>query len=213
MAVLFCLILSSLIWTIPASAASSCLGGSAHYYVYVSSTYASCTQDGVRTERCVKCGDLLQTVTKAKGHSGTAYNGDCTKGVRCSTCGSTLGTQSSHTYANGSATKCSYPGCSYTRTPQSSSDANIKDMNNYAFKVYKVIRSICVPLAIISLASCGFTFLGSIFFGNYSSMAGGDMMKAKKQAVYTVLAIMFIVLLPKIFGAAISFFSATGWNP
>lgn len=213
MAVLFCLFLISVLNPLPTSAASSCLGGSTHNYYRVTYTPASCTMDGVYTERCVKCGDLRQTVTKAKGHSGTAYNGDCTKGVRCSTCGSTIGSQSSHTYANGSATKCSYPGCSYTRSKQSSSDANIEDMNNYAFKVYKVIRSICVPLAIVSLASCGFTFLGSIFFGNYSSMAGGDMMKAKKQAVYTVIAIMFIVLLPKIFGAAISFFSATGWNP
>lgn len=213
MAVLFCLILSSLIWALPASAASSCLNGSAHNYKFSSKTLAGCTNDGVYTERCVKCGDLRQTVTKAKGHSGAATNGDCTKQVKCSACGSTMGSRSSHIYASGSDTKCSYPGCSYTRAANSKIDANVEDMNTAAVNAYKVIRSICVPLAIVSLASCGFTFLGSIFFGNYSSMAGGDMMKAKKQAVYTVLAIMFIVLLPKIFSWAIGFFSATGWDP
>lgn len=220
MAVLFCLILSSLIWALPASATSD--------------TVSNCPKCGLHTIKirplneptCVDAGRGVQVCTNnlcryegayvtlpAKGHSGAATNGDCTKQVKCSACGSTMGSRSSHIYASGSDTKCSYPGCSYTRAANSKIDANVEDMNTAAVNAYKVIRSICVPLAIISLASCGFTFLGSIFFGNYSSMAGGDMMKAKKQAVYTVLAIMFIVLLPKIFSWAIGFFSATGWKP
>lgn len=220
MAVLFCLILITILAPISASAANN--------------NATTCPKCGKQTLKirplrdptCVNAGRGVQVCTNnlcryegayvtlpAKGHSGAATNGDCTKQVKCSACGSTMGSRSSHIYASGSDTKCSYPGCSYTRAANSKIDANVEDMNTAAVNAYKVIRSICVPLAIVSLASCGFTFLGSIFFGNYSSMAGGDMMKAKKQAVYTVLAIMFIVLLPKIFSWAIGFFSATGWDP
>lgn len=88
-----------------------------------------------------------------------------------------------------------------------------KSMEEYAFNIYKLICMISIPIAIISLASCGWKFLGSIFFGNYASMAGNDMMKAQKQFVYTILGIMFIILLPRIFGAAISFFKNSAWQP
>lgn len=164
-------------------------------------------------QRCSVCSAESRETLAKTAHTWTALYGDCTKTLRCSVCYLESAGYRNHTYTDSSDTTCNITGCKYTRAALSKSEKNIEDMNNYAFKVYLVIRSICVPLAIISLASCGFTFLGSIFFGNYSSMAGGDMMKAKKQAVYTVLAIMFIVLLPKIFSWAIGFFSATGWEP
>lgn len=95
------------------------------------------------------------------------------------------------------------------------SDVNtsINDMNDFAFKVYKAIRAVVVPLAIVSFASCAFKFLGSIFFGNYASMAGNDMMKAQKQLVFTIMAVLFIVLLPTIFSIAISIFKRSAWDP
>lgn len=90
---------------------------------------------------------------------------------------------------------------------------NIANMDEFAYKVYKAIRSIVCPLAIISFASCGYKFLGSIFFGNYASMASNDMMKAQKQLVYTIMAVFFIIFLPKIFSFAIGVFQASAWKP
>lgn len=83
---------------------------------------------------------------------------------------------------------------------------NIHGMNDLTFEIFKTIRTICIPLAIISFASCGWKFLGSIFFGNYVSMAGTDMMKAQKQLVLTILAVMLVVLFPRIYGVAIKLF-------
>ncbi len=238
MAVLFCLILSSLIWALPASAASD--------------TVSNCPKCGLYTIKirplneptCVDAGRGVQVCTNnlcryegsyvifpAKGHSGTASNGDCTKQVRCSTCSSTIGTQSAHTYASSTATRCNFPGCSQTRaisskvdtsskpdtttTPNTSgaTSASSNSMYQYAFNIYKIARNICVPLAILSLASCGFTFLGSIFFGNYASMASNDMMKAKKQFIYTIIALVVIVFLPAFFNEATAFFRQYAWRP
>lgn len=220
MAVLFCLFLISVLSPLPTSAASVCPMGGDHDYEIVSKTSVSCTSDDAITRKCKNCGVTTKRVyQKAKGHTGTAYNGDCTKGVRCTTCGSTIGSQRAHTYASSSATKCSYSGRSQTRTVNTGDSSSSRTPNTvsglyaYAYKIYKIARSIAVPLSILSLASCGFKILGSIFFGNYASAAGTDMMKAQKQAVYTVIALLVIVFLPQIFNEASSFFRQYAWKP
>lgn len=91
--------------------------------------------------------------------------------------------------------------------------ADDSGLNSFTWNIYKAIRNVCVPMAILSFASCGYKFLGSIFFGNFASPVGGDMEKAKKQFFWTFMAILFIILLPQIFGAAINFFEDTAWNP
>ena len=92
-------------------------------------------------------------------------------------------------------------------------DDYVTEMDDFAFEVYKAIRSVVVPLAIVSFASCAYKFLGSIFFGNYASMAGNDMMKAQKQLVFTIMAVLFIGLLPGILSTAITIFKGTAWEP
>lgn len=93
-------------------------------------------------------------------------------------------------------------------------DLDVDTQNEFAWNVYKLICGISMPLAIISLASCGFRFLGSIFFGTYSSPSDGpDIQKAKKQFLYTALFIMAIILLPFIFKYGIDFFKTNAWKP
>ena len=87
------------------------------------------------------------------------------------------------------------------------------NQNSFAWNIYKLMCSIAMPLAIISFASCGFKFLGSIFLGSYVSPSNPDMQKAQKQFLYTVLFVMLIILLPRIFGAAIAFFKTSAWKP
>lgn len=105
----------------------------------------------------------------------------------------------------------------FMAVPASALNTNISSGANdtyaYAYKIYKIARSIAVPLSILSLASCGFKFLGSIFFGNYASAASTDMMKARKQAVYTIIALFVVVFLPQIFYEAIAFFKQYAWKP
>ena len=84
-------------------------------------------------------------------------------------------------------------------------------LHAYAWSVFKLIRSICIPLAIISLASCGYKFLGTIFFGSYNAPSATE--KAQKQFVWTVLAVLFIALLPGIFDYADAFFKVHAWRP
>ena len=146
-------------------------------------TEATCARDGLRITKCQVCNkELNRTILPATGrHKAEADDGDPATPVRCTSCGKTL---------KQSAKK-----------PQ-----DIIAMNELAFEIFKTIRSICIPLAILSFASCGWKFLGSIFFGNYVSMAGTDMMKAQKQLVMTILAVLFIVLFPRIYGVAITLF-------
>lgn len=146
-------------------------------------TDATCEKDGVKIVKCEVCNtEIRRTVIRATGrHFAEADDGDPSTPVRCRYCGKTI--------REGNDTS-----------------KNINNMNDLAFEIFKTIRTICIPLAIISFASCGWKFLGSIFFGNYVSMAGADMMKAQKQLVLTILAVMLIVLFPRIFGAAITLF-------
>lgn len=149
----------------------------------IKTTEATCEKDGVKIVKCEVCNtEIRRTVIYATGrHFAEADDGDPSTPVRCRYCGKTM---------------------------QEGNDTskNINNMNDLAFEIFKTIRTICIPLAIISFASCGWKFLGSIFFGNYVSMAGTDMMKAQKQLVLTILAVMLIVLFPRIFGAAITLF-------
>lgn len=146
-------------------------------------TEATCEKDGVKLVKCEVCNkEIRRTVIPARGrHVAEADDGDPSTPVRCWYCGKTL--------REGNDTS-----------------KNINGMNEFAFKIFKTIRTICIPLAIISFASCGWKFLGSIFFGNYVSMAGTDMMKTQKQLVLTILAVMLVVLFPRIYGAAIALF-------
>lgn len=94
-----------------------------------------------------------------------------------------------------------------------SPEATIDEMNEFTFEHYKVICRICIPMAIISFASCGFKFLGAIFSGSYAASGGGDMQKAQKQFFMTILAVLFLILLPSIFGGAVDFFKQSAWTP
>ena len=154
--------------------------------------------------------DLYATkVTDKRGNDAS----DCTKSVTCMDCGGTYPGQRTHILSDTSDAKkpgCAFPGCTHILSEQEKQEQN---MGVFAFQIYKWIRAICVPMAIISFASCGFRFIGSILLGNYANVAGNDILKARKQMVYTAIAIMFIILLPYIYGTAISFFEKTGWKP
>lgn len=91
---------------------------------------------------------------------------------------------------------------------------NVDYMNDMAYNtVYKGVMSVLCPLAIISLASCGFKFISSIFFGDYASMAGNSMMKAQKQFWYTVIIMIVAIAMPSIYGYAIELFKSSAWKP
>lgn len=96
--------------------------------------------------------------------------------------------------------------------PTSNNTGTYSDMETLAFVVYKAIARISIFLAMLSLASCAWKYLGAIFFGNYASMGGSDMVKAQKQVIYTILYLMFILLLPVLIKSAISFFKNGGGN-
>ncbi len=88
-------------------------------------------------------------------------------------------------------------------------NAEISAMNDYAFNAYKILCRIAIPLAIVSLAFCGFKILGSIFF----DMGQMDMSRLKKQIWYTVAALLVLLFLPRVMGWAIDQLKATGWKP
>ncbi len=92
-------------------------------------------------------------------------------------------------------------------------EESVAAMDDYAYKVYLGIRGIVCPMAILSFASCGYKILGSIYFGNYASAAGTDAMKAQRQFVLTILAVVFVLAIPTIFTAARGIFEGSAWEP
>ena len=127
-----------------------------------------------------------------------------------------------HVFDSASDTTCNF--CSYTRTlsdKQVGGTPNPPDIhtgdgttvNTFAWDVYKVLCYLAIPCAIISLAYCGFQFLGAIFTGSYAGPGGGDMQKAQKQVIYTILGVILIFLLPRILEWAINIFKVNAWKP
>ena len=187
----------------------------------------TCASTGLQTTTCTRCNKTLRTTeiqaTEEHTPETTTIERTCsTDGVTITTCQvckkeisrtnikKALGYCIAETDDGKKETsqRCIYCGKIVVEAIYTSNN-----LNDFAFNMYKIIAVISISLAIISLASCGWKFLGAIFFGNYASMAGNDMMKAQKQFIFTILAIMFIILLPKIFAAAIAFFKISAWKP
>ena len=70
------------------------------------------------------------------------------------------------------------------------------------------MRGIICPLAIVSLASCGFKILFAVFAGGRA-----DMPKIKKQVIWTVIGIIAFAMLPTIVRTAISMIRSAAWKP
>ena len=85
------------------------------------------------------------------------------------------------------------------------------DLGTFAGEIYRTILGICIPIAIVSFASCGWTFLGTIFFGTYNAPSATQ--KAQTRLVWTIVGVMFLVFLPTIFDAAKAVFSSSAWTP
>ena len=86
--------------------------------------------------------------------------------------------------------------------------ADISNMNDNAMKYYRSFGRIIVFFAIVSLASCGYKILAAVFIGGEANMA-----KVKKQILYTLLAIIIYISLPRVFGYVIGLVSASAWKP
>lgn len=95
------------------------------------------------------------------------------------------------------------------RAADLSDDTNLSNMDNYAWSVYSAIRSIVIPLAIVSFGMCGFKILAAIIVGNPNM----DMTKVKKQIFYTFLATFVIVFLPLTMKWAKSIVIINPWTP
>ena len=175
---------------------------------------ATCNQPAKTVQTCYNCNHTKETPNwsyppkgctsfmKYEKFSSKKHSG------KCSSCGYYTMEEHKFTINEAQQTQTCYR-CNYTQ-----STAPLEDnLQNYTWKIYKTMCAICIPLAILSFASCGFRFVGSILFGNYDSPGRSDAKKAQQQFVITVMAVLFIILSPKIIGAAIDFFSASAWTP
>ena len=66
-------------------------------------------------------------------------------------------------------------------------------MDALALSYVYAMRGIVCPIAIVSLASCGFKILFAVFAGGHA-----DMPKIKKQIIWTVIGIIAFAMLPMI---------------
>ena len=76
---------------------------------------------------------------------------------------------------------------------------------------YSILRDkIAVPLLIISYATCGFKILSA----GFSSQGGSRMIdSAKKQFLYSTLALFVLCLLPSLINSTITTLKSSGWKP
>lgn len=96
-----------------------------------------------------------------------------------------------------------------TYAAELSDSTDLTGMDDYAWSVYKSIRAIAIPLAIVSFGMCGFKILGAIILGNPNM----DMPKIKKQIFYTFIAVIAIAALPLIMSWAKSIVIVKPWTP
>lgn len=87
-------------------------------------------------------------------------------------------------------------------------DQILGNMDALALGYVYTLRGVICPLAIISLASCGFKILFAVFAGGRA-----DMPKIKKQIVWTVIGIVVYALLPLIMRTVIATLRSAAWKP
>lgn len=94
-------------------------------------------------------------------------------------------------------------------TASASTGSYLDAMNDKIIEWYKTIRKIAVLLLMLSFASCGFKIMSCVFMSKGEFAADA----AKKQAFYSVLALLVLVLLPSIIMMGSDMFRATAWKP
>lgn len=92
-------------------------------------------------------------------------------------------------------------------------NSDIIAMNNRIYQVYLLIRNnVAFPLLALSFASCGFKILGASIIGSGGGMDKG-IQAAKEQIITSVLALLFILVLPYLISYGIQLFRASAWKP
>lgn len=88
-------------------------------------------------------------------------------------------------------------------------ESQLKGMGNEAMKWYNLLLAVAIPLFIVRLASYGFMILGTAFL----SKGEFQLDAIKKDIMYTILAILGIILFPTILSWAKGLVKPNAWKP
>lgn len=88
-------------------------------------------------------------------------------------------------------------------------NSKLEQLDHEIMAWYKLSLAIVIPLFIVRFASCGLSILGTLF------MNKGEFQldKIYKNIMYTVIALIIIIVLPSIIDEAIEYFAIRRWKP